>query len=100
MVDVNKALKDVVKKGSILIGEKQVKNSMKDGSAKLVVTSNNCQYIAELSAISKDKKIPIYNYKSNGVDLGYACGKSFSVSAFAVIDEGESNILQLIKKGK
>ncbi|GAG17630.1 unnamed protein product, partial [marine sediment metagenome] len=53
-----------------------------------------------LSTMAKEKKVPIYRYTSNGVELGYACGKNFAVSAFAVIDEGESSILQLVKKGK
>jgi len=100
MVDVNKTLKSVVKKGTVKIGERQTKTAINTGTAKLIVIANNCPYIKELSTIAKAKKVPIYNYTSNGVELGYACGKNFAVSAFAVIDEGESSILQLVKKGK
>jgi len=100
MVDVSKVLKDVVKKGNVKIGEKQTKTAVNNGAAKLIVMANNCSYSTEISNLAKEKKVPIYNYNSNGVELGYACGKSFAVSAFAVIDEGESNILQLVKKGK
>ena len=50
--------------------------------------------------MANEKKVSVYNYNSNGVELGYACGKNFVVSAFAVIDEGESNIMQLVKKRK
>jgi len=100
MVDVNKALKDVVKKGTVKIGEKQTKTSLKNSSAKLIIMANNCPYDTELSTMAKEKKVPIYRYTSNGVELGYACGKNFAVSAFAVIDEGGSSILQLVKKGK
>jgi large subunit ribosomal protein L30e len=100
MVDVNKTLKEVVKKGTIQLGEKQTKNALKIGTAKLIIISKNCQYDEELSTMAKEKKIPIYRYNSNGVELGYACGKNFAVSSFAVIDEGESSIMQLVKKGK
>lgn len=100
MVDVAKVLKDVVKKGKVKIGEKQTKVSINNSSAKLVVVSDNCPYSIEITTLAKEKKVPIYNYNSDGVDLGYACGKNFAVTAFAVIDEGESNILQLIKKRK
>jgi len=100
MVDVNKTLKSVVKKGTVKIGEKQTKTAINTGTAKLIVIANNCPYNKELSTIAKEKKVPIYNYTSNGVELGYACGKNFAVSAFAVINEGESSILQLVKKGK
>jgi large subunit ribosomal protein L30e len=100
MVDVNKALKDVSKKGTITIGEKQTKVAIQKGTAKLVVMANNCPYSEVIMTLAMDKKVPIYNYTSTGVDLGYTCGKNFAVSAFAVLDEGESNILSLVKKRK
>jgi large subunit ribosomal protein L30e len=100
MVDVNKVLKDVVKKGKVRIGERQTKAALKDGSAKLVVVATNCLYSKEIDVLARKKDIPVYNYGFNGVELGYACGKNFVVSAFAVTDEGETNILQLVKKRK
>ena len=100
MVDVNKVLKIVVKKGKVKIGEKQTKIAIGDGSAKLIVVANNCPYSTEITALANEKKVSLYNYNSNGVELGYACGKNFVISSFAVIDEGESNIMQLIKKRK
>jgi len=100
MVDVNKALKDVSKKGKIIIGEKQTKAAIQKGTAKLVVMANNCPYAEAITALVTENKVPLYNYTSNGVELGYTCGKSFAVSSFAVLDEGESNILQLVKKRK
>lgn len=98
MVDVNKALKDVSKKGKILIGEKQTKAALKKGTAKLVVIARNCPMTQAISALAMEQKIPMYTYASTGVELGYTCGKNFSVSCFAVLDEGDSNILQLVKK--
>ncbi|MCK4416126.1 MAG: 50S ribosomal protein L30e [Thermoplasmatales archaeon] len=98
MVDVNKVLKVVVKKGKVKIGEKQTKIAISDGSAKLIVVANNCPYSTEITALANEKKVSIYNYNSNGVELGYACGKNFVISSFAVIDEGESNIMQLVKE--
>jgi large subunit ribosomal protein L30e len=100
MVDVNKVLKDVIKKGQVKIGEKQTKKAIGDGSAKLVVLSKNCLYSKEFTKLANKKKIPIYTYNYNGAELGYACGKQFGVSSFAVINEGDSNILHLGKKRK
>lgn len=100
MVDVNKVLKDVVKKGKVKIGEKQIKTAINDGSAKLIVMSNNCLYSKEITKLINEKKVAIYYYKLDSAELGYACGKQFVISAFAVIDEGESNIMQLVKKRK
>ena len=100
MVDVNKILKNVVKKGNVEIGERQTKTAVNTGAAKLVVLANNCPYSPEITTLAQEKKIPIFTYHSHGIDLGYACGKNFAVSSFAVIEEGESNISHLIKKRK
>lgn len=100
MVDVNKVLKDVIKKGKVKIGEKQTKKAIKDGTAKIVILSNNCPYSNDVATIVKNSKTPVYNYSANGVELGYVCGKNFAVSSFAVIDIGESNIMQLAKTRK
>jgi large subunit ribosomal protein L30e len=100
MVDVNKALKDVSKKGTISIGKKQTKVAIQKGTAKLVVMANNCPSTTSITALAIEHKVPVYSYISTGVELGYTCGKSFAVSCFAVLEEGESNILQLVKKRK
>ncbi len=98
MVDVNKALKDVSKKGTILLGEKQTKSAIQKGTAKLVVMANNCPSAKTITSLTNDKKVPLFTYAFTGVELGYSCGKNYAVSCFAVLDEGESNILQLVKK--
>jgi large subunit ribosomal protein L30e len=100
MVDVNKALKDVSKKGTIIIGEKQTKAAVQKGNAKLIVVANNCPYTETILSLAKEHKVPVYNYTATGVDLGYTCGKNFPISAFAVLEEGGSNILELVKKRK
>jgi large subunit ribosomal protein L30e len=98
MVDVNKALKDVSKKGTIIIGEKQTKAAIQKGAAKLVVMASNCPYADAITTLAAQNNVPLYTYTSTGVNLGYTCGKSFAVSSFAVLDEGESNIFSLVKK--
>jgi len=100
MVDVNKALKDVAKKGTISIGEKQTKGAIKKGTAKMIVVAENCPYAEELTGLAKEKDVPIYNYAAQGVELGYVCGKNFAIAAFAVLDEGDSNVMQLVRKRK
>ncbi len=100
MVDVEKVLKNTIKKGSVKIGTRQTKKAIDEGKAKLVVVANNCPYFDDITKHSEKKKIPVYTYKSNSIDLGYTCGKAFAVSVFAVIDDGGSNILQLTRKGK
>ena len=98
MVDVDKVLKNTVKKGQVKIGIKETTQSIKDGKAKLIVLSENCPDASEIQDYAKKKKIPVYNYNSDSINLGITCGKAFSVSVFAVINDGGSNILNLVKK--
>ena len=97
-VDVDRILKNTVSKGKVIVGAKQTKTSIQNGSAKLIVMAKNCPESTEITTITKEKKIPLYNYQSGSVELGYACGKNFAVSVLAVLDEGESTIMQLVKK--
>jgi large subunit ribosomal protein L30e len=97
MVDIGKTLKTTVKKGKIKIGSKETQDSIKKGDVKLVIIANNCPHLQEIKKISKKQKIPVYDFNSNSIDLGYALGKAYAVSVFAVIDDGGSNIMQLTK---
>jgi len=98
MIDVDKVLKNTIKKGSVTIGTRQTKKAIDEGKAKLVVVAKNCPHLEDIAKHSEKKKIPVYTYMSTSIDLGYTCGKAFAVSAFAVIDDGGANILQLTKK--
>ena len=98
MVDVEKVLKSTVKKGKVKIGIKQSTMAIKDGKAQLVVISQNCPELEKLQKVAKNKKVPVFLFNSNSINLGYACGKDFAVSAFVVLDDGGSNIQQIVKK--
>lgn len=98
MVDTDKVLKNTIKSGKVKIGTKETESAIKKGAAKLVVISNNCPYSTQISNMASKKKIPVYNYESNSIVLGTTCGKTFAVSVFAVLDDGGSNILSLVKK--
>jgi large subunit ribosomal protein L30e len=100
MVDVNKVLKETVKKGKVKLGKNQTKAAISKGQAKLVVVSKNCPYRTEIETLTKEKSIPVYQYKASGLELGYACGKNFSIAGFAIVEEGETSIMQLVKKRK
>ena len=97
MIDIGKALKATVKKGRIKLGSKETKDSIKKGEAKLVIVAKNCPNTDEIKKLSEKHKTPVFDYSSNSIELGYALGKSYAVSVFAVLDDGGSNILQLTK---
>jgi large subunit ribosomal protein L30e len=98
MADVDKILKNTIKKGKVKIGNKEARTAINNGSAKLVVMSNNCPFTKNINNLAKKKNVPVYNSNSNSINLGYICGKAFAVSVFTVLDDGGSNILGILKK--
>ena len=98
MVEIEKLMKNTVKKGKVKFGFKETKQAIKDKSAKLIVISKNCPFKDDIKKEANKKKTPVFDSKSNSIDLGYSCGKAFAVSTFAVIDDGGTNILNLAKK--
>ncbi|HEC81197.1 MAG TPA: 50S ribosomal protein L30e [Thermoplasmatales archaeon] len=98
VVDVGRVLKTTLRDGKVVIGLKEVRNAINKGSAKMVVIARNCPQREELRKAISDKGVSYYEYPGTGVDLGYTCGKPFSISAFAVIDAGGTDILKLAKK--
>lgn len=99
-MDVERILKNVISKGKVYLGVKQTKAAIQNESAKLIIIANNCPYEADITKMGKEKKIPIYSTEMSSVNLGYAVGKNFAVSVFAVLDDGDANVLQLVKKRK
>jgi large subunit ribosomal protein L30e len=98
MVDVDKILKNTVKKGKVRIGIKESIKAIQDGKAHLIVIAKNCPKSDQIQIEAKQNNVPVYQFESNSVDLGYTCGKSYAVSTFAVLDDGGTNLVQLMKK--
>ena len=92
-MDINKALRTAISSGEVRIGLKETRKSVAAGSAKLLIASSSLptEQLRELKA----SKTPIYTFKGTNMDLGFACGKPFSISVLAVISPGGSDILAL-----
>lgn len=91
MVDMNKALRNVLSTGKVLIGTKQTIDAVKNKKAKGVVVSSSCPQ----QTLNKIKGIPIIRFPESSVELGSACGKPFPIMVMAILDAGESDILSL-----
>ena len=89
--DLNKVFRSVLSTGKVVIGTRQAIDAVKNQKAQMVVLSSNCLE----NTRNELKGIPAINYPGNGVDLGIACGKPFSITAFAVLEPGDSGILSL-----
>jgi large subunit ribosomal protein L30e len=83
-----------MKTGEVLLGQNMTAQSIDNGSAQMVVVAGNCPENFREMLKSKDNLF-VYTYEGSSVQLGKACGKPFMVSALAVINPGESDILSL-----
>lgn len=96
-ISIEREIKTLMKTGRYYLGARKSIKALLRGEAKMVILAENAPpevrervlYYARLG------NIPVYVYKGTSVDLGVACGKPFRVSVIAVLDEGQSRILEL-----
>lgn len=89
MIDIGRALRTAITTGNVRFGLEQTKKVMETGEARLVIVSDNCPE----ESIKRAESVRVIEFSGNNMELGAACGKPFSISALAVLDPGESNIL-------
>ncbi len=88
-----------LKSGNVLLGAKKVIKQLKSGSnPKLVVVASNApeSIKVEIEYLAKVAGVPLYQYPGKSIDMGRAFKKPFFVSAAAIMDEGESRILEIL----
>lgn len=95
-MDFNTSLRRAIKTGKVILGQNETKQSIESGTAKLVVVATNCP--AEFAGYIAGKDgVKTYTFEGSGVQLGRACGKPFMVSALAIEESGDSDILTLVR---
>jgi large subunit ribosomal protein L30e len=93
-MDFNASLRRAIKTGDVLLGRNKTEKCINEGKAQIVVVAKNSPADFKASLTGKEDLF-VYTYDGSSVALGKACGKPFMVSALAVIDPGESDILAL-----
>ena len=99
VTDIEKELVNALKTGRVILGSRKTLKYVKLGKAKAVIVAanappeirNDILYYAKLSGI------PVYVYPGTSVELGSVCGKPFTVASLAILDPGNSRILDLIE---
>lgn len=95
-MDINRALRMAIDSGKVLLGARETTRALKAKSAKLVIVASNCKKSFR-SEISKYSNVPIYEFSGTNLELGSACGKPFPISTIAILDSGNSNIMDLVE---
>lgn len=93
--NLNSKLALVMKSGKYVLGYKSTLRSLRSGEAKLIILSNNCPTVrkAEIEYYAVLSKAKVVFYPGNNVALGTACGRYHRCSTLAVVDAGDSDIL-------
>ncbi|WP_292730164.1 50S ribosomal protein L30e [Methanoculleus sp.] len=90
-MDFNASLRKAVKTGTVFLGQNKTRECIEEGKAKLVVVAKNSP--ESVKNLVKEIDTPVYVFEGSSVQLGKACGMPYVVSALAVVEPGESEIL-------
>ena len=95
MADFNKDLRLAVDTGSVVLGTEETKRAVSGNKAKLVIVSSKGKpgANADIAHLCNIAGIKVMKFEGSSIELGTVCGKPFSVNSLAVIDVGESKIL-------
>lgn len=94
-----KAIQTAARTGHVVYGSKEVTKLALHGKAKLIIVAanapsevkNDIMYYAKLS------NIPVIIFDGTNLELGGIIGRPHSVATLAIIDPGQSNILEMVK---
>ncbi|MDD3934184.1 50S ribosomal protein L30e [Methanoculleus sp. UBA303] len=90
-MDFNASLRKAVKTGTVFLGQNKTRECIEEGKAKLVVVAKNSP--ESVKTLVNETDIPVFVYDGSSVQLGKACGRPYVVSTLAVVEPGESDIL-------
>ena len=96
-ISLEDEIKTVLKTGKVILGAKKSIKAIKLGKAKAVVIASliprhieeDVKYYAKLSGVK------VIRFKGSSYDLGTVCGKPFPITTIAILDPGESRILEV-----
>lgn len=93
--NINSKLSLVIKSGKYVLGYKSTLKSLRSGEAKLIILSNNCPTVrkAEIEYYAAISRAKVVFYHGNNIALGTACGRFHRCSTLAIINGGDSDIL-------
>uniref|UniRef100_A0A7C4BBY4 Large ribosomal subunit protein eL30 n=1 Tax=Thermofilum pendens TaxID=2269 RepID=A0A7C4BBY4_THEPE len=97
--DVIRELQTAIRTGKVVLGYRRTLKELVNDRAKLVVVAKNApsHIVEELKYYASLSQTLILVFEGSSRELGAACRKPFMVSALAVLDPGESNILHMIR---
>ena len=96
--ELEKAISMAISTGKVKLGYNAVIKSVQSGKVKTTVISNNLPLDSKKILLRNCElsQIPIIQYEKTGFDLGAVCGRPHIVSTIAILDPGNSKILDYL----
>jgi len=98
-MDITREIQTAIRTGRVVLGSNATRAAIINGEAKLVIVASNAprEIRRDIERYAKLAGIPVYEFPGTSWDLGAVCNKPFMVAAMAIIDPGESSILEVVK---
>jgi len=95
MADLLRDIRLAVDTGEVALGSRTAAKAVSDDKAKLVVVAakGKRKIVEDMLHNSAVAGIKAIKYDGSAVELGTACGKPYPVNVLAIINPGNSNIL-------
>ncbi|MEM0086876.1 MAG: 50S ribosomal protein L30e [Candidatus Micrarchaeaceae archaeon] len=95
MADLAKDIRLAVDTGKVAIGAKEAIKTMNDNTAKLVIIASKGKkdVIGDILHMCSISGLKLVQFKGGSLELGAACGKPYPINALAIVEPGNSNIL-------
>lgn len=99
MPTLENELKNALRSGKVVFGEKESVKTLKQGRGKVVVLASNAkpELKKQVKNLSSITGTPVIEFPGTSLELGYALGKPFPIQVMVIIDVGESRVMELVE---
>ena len=94
---LEKSLRDARKEDKLIMGTKQVLNSVKNSKLIILSQSIKKEMFEKIESDAKKQKIPLVNFQGTSVALGRLCGLQFRISTISFTSIDDASIKSILK---
>ena len=100
MADLSKSIRMSVESGKVIFGSRQAVSCALNGNAKVIVVSSSApkKISLDVKSYAKVSGIPVIEFPGPSKELGSICGMPYLVSAMAILNVGNSDLLSFAKQ--
>ena len=98
MIDLDRVIRLAIKSKKIYLGSKLTLRMARSGRATAIIIASNSpsNFRSDIEHYSKLSEVPLYTYSGTNLDLSLVCGKRFPISALAIRETADSQLLRML----